>query len=67
MTYKYHRLVHNSGDKPGELPQVERCVVEEGEEDDEEVNINDFLSVVNYVQQDAVGACWSAGKTLQNF
>ena len=50
MTYKYHRLVHNSGDKPGELPQVERCVVEDGEEDDEEVNMVDFLSVVNCVQ-----------------
>ena len=50
MTYKYHRLVHNSGDKLGELPQVERCVVEDGEEDDEEVNMVDFLSVVNCVQ-----------------
>ncbi|CAH3117900.1 unnamed protein product [Porites lobata] len=38
LTYKYHRLVHNSGDKPGELPRVERCVVEDGEEDDEEVH-----------------------------
>lgn len=40
LTYKYHRLVHNSSDKPGELPQVERCVVDddEDEEDEEEVH-----------------------------
>ncbi|XP_068712559.1 endosome/lysosome-associated apoptosis and autophagy regulator family member 2-like isoform X1 [Montipora foliosa] len=37
LTYKYHRLVQNSSDKPGELPAVERCVVDEDEEDDEEV------------------------------
>lgn len=37
LTYKYHRLVQNNSDKPGELPAVERCVVDEDEEDEEEV------------------------------
>jgi len=36
LTYKYHRLV-TSSDRPGELPQVEKCVVDDDEEDDEEV------------------------------
>ena len=41
LTYKYHRLVHNSGDHPGELPGVEKCgVVDDDEEDeDEEVRL----------------------------
>ena len=39
LTYKYHRLVQNSSDKPGELPQVERCAVDEDEEDEDEVSI----------------------------
>ena len=36
LTYKYHRLVASS-DRPGELPQVEKCVVDDDEEDEEEV------------------------------
>lgn len=37
LTYKYHRLINKSGDHPGELPQAERCVVDDDEEDEEEV------------------------------
>lgn len=36
LNYKYHRLVASS-DRPGELPQVEKCVVDDDEEDEEEV------------------------------
>ncbi|XP_027044003.1 UPF0577 protein KIAA1324-like homolog isoform X2 [Pocillopora damicornis] len=38
LTYKYHRLVNKSGDNSGELPGVERCVVDDDEEDEEEVH-----------------------------
>ena len=42
LTYKYHRLVASS-DRPGELPQVEKCVVDDDEEDEEEVRLFVFL------------------------
>ncbi|XP_078343658.1 endosome/lysosome-associated apoptosis and autophagy regulator family member 2-like isoform X2 [Oculina patagonica] len=35
LTYKYHRLV-TSSDRPGELPQVEKCGVGDDDEEDEE-------------------------------
>ena len=44
LTYKYHRLVQNNSDKPGELPAVERCVVDEDEEDEEEVML--FMAIL---------------------
>ena len=38
LTYKYSRLIQQSDDgRPGELPQAERCVVDDDEEDEEEV------------------------------
>ena len=45
LTYKYHRLVA-SGDRPGELPQVEKCVVDDDEEDEEEVREFPLFSIL---------------------
>ena len=45
LTYKYHRLINKSGDHPGELPQAERCVVDDDEEDEEEVT-NCLVSIL---------------------
>lgn len=45
LNYKYHRLVASS-DRPGELPQVEKCVVDDDEEDEEEVRDVSLLSIL---------------------
>ena len=45
LTYKYHRLVASS-DRPGELPQVEKCVVDDDEEDEEEVREVALFSIL---------------------
>lgn len=56
LNYKYHRLVASS-DRPGELPQVEKCVVDDDEEDEEEVTQHVSLFSILRHQNSVVESC----------